>query len=268
MNFRPDPLAPDQTTVTNAIEIRDVSMRFGADGAAVEALRGVSLSVGRGEFVSIVGRSGCGKSTLLRCITGLLPATSGQITVMGETTQDYQKHRRFGFVFQDAALLPWKTTEQNIELAMELTRHLPKSQRAARVADLLALVRLDGFGKSYPAQLSGGMRQRVAIARALSYEPEVLMMDEPFGALDEFTRREMHDELIRIHEARPLTVLFVTHSLSEALLLSDRIVVLEARPGRVKAVVEVENPRPRGGLAHADARYLRQLGELEGLLHA
>ncbi|PVA06614.1 ABC transporter ATP-binding protein [Thalassorhabdomicrobium marinisediminis] len=252
---------------TLAIDVRNVSMRFGAGKTAVHALDEIDLNVRPGEFVSIVGRSGCGKSTLLRCITNLLPPTSGDISVMGMSPGEYQKDKRFGFVFQDAALLPWKTAAENIQLAMQLSRHAPQAKRQQRVRDLLDLVRLSNFGNKYPAQLSGGMRQRVSIARALSYEPEILMMDEPFGALDEFTRREMHDELIRIHAERPHTVLFVTHSLSEALYLSDRIVVLAARPGRVKSIISVENPRPKGGIAHADTGYLRQLAELEELLH-
>ncbi|ROT97824.1 ABC transporter ATP-binding protein [Histidinibacterium lentulum] len=250
------------------IEIDGVSVRFDSAQGPVDALSDINLGIAAGSFTSIIGRSGCGKSTLLRAITGLIRPTSGSVQVQGQSSADYQRTRRFGFVFQGDSLFPWKTAAGNVEMPMEVVQGMPRAARRKRAEELLRLVRLDGFEDHYPAQLSGGMRQRVSIARALSYEPEILMMDEPFGALDEFTRREMHDEVIRIWRSRPLTVLFVTHSLSEALYLSDRIVVMAPRPGRVKAVIEVETPRPLDPSARTSAAYLRQMTELEALLDA
>lgn len=249
-----------------AMQFANVSMRFGAGSGMVRALEDVSLDIPVGQFVSIVGRSGCGKSTLLRIVSGLLPATTGTVAVMGKDLVTYQKDKRFGFVFQDASLFPWKTAAQNVSLPLEILGRGDASTRRARAEELLNLVQLGGFADHYPAQLSGGMRQRVSIARALSYEPEILLMDEPFGALDEFTRREMHDLLIGIWKRRPLTVMFVTHSLTEALHLSDRVVVMAPRPGRVRAVVDVAEPRPTNQAARRSTAYLDQLTLLEGLL--
>lgn len=251
-----------------AIVIDDVSMQFaGSNGRMVEALKGVSLSVQPGEFVSIVGRSGCGKSTLLRIITDLIPASQGSVRVMGTSTQDYQRNTKFGFVFQDASLFPWKTAIDNIMLPLEINQIGTRHTRRERAMEMLQLVRLDGFADHYPAQLSGGMRQRVAIARALSYEPEILLMDEPFGALDEFTRREMHDELIGIWQQRPMTVIFVTHSLPEALYLSDRVVVMAPRPGRIKSIVRVLHPRTADPSVRYGGDYIAQMEELEAQIY-
>lgn len=259
--------ASDPVDIAPAVRINDVSMTFPRAAGPVQALSDVTLNIEKNHFVSIVGRSGCGKSTLLRILTGLLDQTKGHISVMGQSREEYQRHKRFGFVFQDASLFPWKTAAQNVELPLQVLGWGSRDERRARVEELLCLVQLDGFAASFPAQLSGGMRQRVAIARALSYEPEILLMDEPFGALDEFTRSEMHDQLIRIWRERSLTVVFVTHSLSEALYLSDRIVVMAPRPGRVKAVVDVAAPRAKDRSTLTSAEYLDQLGQLEGLLN-
>ncbi len=250
-----------------AVEIDSVSVSFPSRGGVIDALADVSLNVGRNEFVSIVGRSGCGKSTLLRAISNLIPPNKGQVRIGGFSSADYQRRRKFGFVFQDASLFAWKTVRQNIELPLEVLGVGTAAERRRRVSELLSLVRLEGFGDHYPAQLSGGMRQRVSIARALSYEPEILLMDEPFGALDEFTRREMHDELIGIWKARSLTVVFVTHSLSEALYLSDRIVVMAPRPGRVKSIVPVVYPRAADPALRSSPAYVRQIEALEALLN-
>ena len=251
-----------------AVAIDGVGMQFaGANGKMVEALKGVNLAVQPGEFVSIVGRSGCGKSTLLRIITDLIPASEGAVRVMGTSTQDYQRNTKFGFVFQDASLFPWKTAIDNIILPLEINQIGTRQSRRERAMEMLKLVRLDGFADHYPAQLSGGMRQRVAIARALSYEPEILLMDEPFGALDEFTRREMHDELISIWQQRPMTVIFVTHSLPEALYLSDRVVVMAPRPGRIKTVVPVLYPRTSDPSVRYGRDYIAQMEELEAQIY-
>jgi NitT/TauT family transport system ATP-binding protein len=241
-------------------------MGFGSGTGRVQALQDISLDVAPGSFVSIVGRSGCGKSTLLRIVSGLIGADAGTVEVMGQGVEAYQRNRRFGFIFQDASLFPWKTAAQNIALPLRILGIGDAAGRAARIEALLKLVQLQGFGDHYPAQLSGGMRQRVSIARALAYEPEILLMDEPFGALDEFTRREMHDQLIGIWRARPLTVVFVTHSLSESLYLSDRIVVMAPRPGRIRAVVDVVHPRPVDREVRRRPDYLAQLAELEAML--
>ncbi|MFT4181954.1 MAG: ABC transporter ATP-binding protein [Rhizobium sp.] len=242
-------------------------MSFAGKKAAVDALVDVNLTIPENCFISIIGRSGCGKSTLLRIISNLIPPTRGEVHIHGLPSAEYQRRKRFGFVFQEASLFAWKTVYQNVELPLEIMGLGSAAQRREKVLDLLHLVRLDGFADHYPAQLSGGMRQRVAIARALSYEPDILLMDEPFGALDDFTRREMHDELIRIWNARGLTVVFVTHSLSEALYLSDRIVVMAPRPGRVKSIVPVLRPRISDPTLRATPDYIHQLQELEALIH-
>lgn len=257
---------PGRGSDRTAVEIRDVSVSFQGRKGVVDALAHVSLSIPENRFVSIVGRSGCGKSTLLRVISHLIPPTSGEVLVNGMPSAEYQKGRKFGFVFQDASLFAWKTVAQNIELPLEILNIGTRTERRERAVELLRLMHLEAFADHFPAQLSGGMRQRVSIARALSYEPEILLMDEPFGALDDFTRREMHDELIRIWEARGITVVFVTHSLPEALYLSDQIIVMAPRPGRVRATLPVV--KPRGGSAlRADPDYIRQMQELEGLVH-
>lgn len=248
-----------------AVEIENVSMSFPGRKSVVDALVDVSLTIPQNEFVSIVGRSGCGKSTLLRIVSHLMAPTRGRVLVHGIPTTAYRKTKKFGFVFQDASLFAWKTVLQNVELPLEILGIGTKAGRRERVMELLRLVHLEGFRDHYPAQLSGGMRQRVSIARALSYEPDILLMDEPFGALDDFTRREMHDELIRIWKERGLTVVFVTHSLPEAMYLSDRIVVMAPRPGRVKAVVPVSDPRDPD--ARTRPEYIRQMQELEALIH-
>lgn len=263
---RPAQLDTSDMAAATAISLSGIDMVFKGKSGPITALDGVSLDLGRNAFVSIIGRSGCGKSTLLRIITGLLTQTAGTVAVMGKSTQDYQRERKFGFVFQNPSLLPWKTSAENIGLPLEILGMGNPAERREKIAALLRLVRLPDIGGQYPAQLSGGMRQRVAIARALAYEPEILLMDEPFGALDEFTRREMHDELIRIWTDRPMTVVFVTHSLTEALSLSDQIVVMAPHPGRVRAIVDVAEPRLPGREARNNPNHLRQLSELEALL--
>ncbi|MEW6579122.1 MAG: ABC transporter ATP-binding protein [Chloroflexota bacterium] len=225
-----------------AIAIEHVTKRFNDEDERALALKDVSLHIEANEFVSIVGRSGCGKTTLLNMIAGFLQPTSGQVLVGGEPVGSPGPDR--GMVFQHAALFPWLTAIQNIEFGPR-NRGVPRRQRRAQAQELIELVRLGGFERKYPRELSGGMQQRVAIARALANDPDILLMDEPFGALDELTRSEMQLELLRIWEARKKTVVFVTHSIMEALYLSDRVVVLSPHPGRLRAEVAVSLPRPR-----------------------
>lgn len=249
----------------NSIDLINVGMHFDLGARKIDALSGVSFAIRRHSFVSIVGRSGCGKSTLLRIISGLMAPTTGSVSVNGLTPLAYRRDRQFGFVFQEPGLLPWKTASENVSLPLEILRDGDRESCRRKARSLLSLVRLDGFEHHYPRQLSGGMRQRVAIARALSYQPDIILMDEPFGALDDFTRREMHDELIRIWREQKVTVVFVTHSLSEALYLSDRIVVLSPNPGRVKQVIDVDSPREVD--RKSSAAFHRQVSELEELVH-
>jgi NitT/TauT family transport system ATP-binding protein len=218
-------------------------MTFPTPAGPLRALDDVSLAVRGREFVSLLGPSGCGKSTLLRLVADILSPTEGRISVAGESPDAARRERAFGFVFQDATLLAWRSALQNVLLPVEVSGDRERGRD--RAAELLELVGLKGFERSYPWQLSGGMRQRVAIARALIMQPRILLMDEPFGALDEITRERMNQELQRIWTATGTTILFVTHSSPEAVFLSDRVVVMTARPGRIKREVTVELPRPR-----------------------
>ena len=225
------------------IIIDDVSKQFTSEeGEPIYALKGINLAIAPNEFVSIVGRSGCGKTTLLNIIAGLLRPTTGAVLIDGRPVRGPGPDR--GMVFQQASLFPWLTAIKNIEFG-PLNAGVDAETRRQQAQDLIELVRLKGFENKYPRELSGGMQQRVAIARALAMDPEILLMDEPFGALDELTRAEMQQELLRIWEARRKTVVFVTHSISEAIFLSDRIVVLSPHPGRLRTQFEIEMPRPR-----------------------
>jgi NitT/TauT family transport system ATP-binding protein len=218
-----------------AVRLTGVSKRYGTGPRSVLALDQVSLTVDRGEFVCLIGASGCGKSTLLSLVAGLDSATSGQLAVGG----------RVAMMFQEPGLLPWLTAGGNVELALR-ARKVPRDDRRRRTGELLKLVRLDGFGGKRPHELSGGMRQRVALARALAQDADVLLMDEPFGALDAMTRDLLHDELERICAEQTLTVLFVTHNVREAVRLGNRVVVLSSRPGRVIDEYPVPDDGPRG----------------------
>jgi NitT/TauT family transport system ATP-binding protein len=211
-------------------------------GRRVVALQDVDLSVEEGELVCLVGSSGCGKSTFLYMLAGFFPPTSGRILLHGEPVVGIE--RRCGIVFQSYALFPWKTVRGNVEFALRL-KGLPAPVVAERAARYIGMVNLRGFEDLYPAQLSGGMQQRVALARALAGDPEVLLMDEPFAALDAMTRQVLQQEFLRIHQQSRKTTIFVTHNIDEALLLSDRIVVMRANPGRVQAVIRNELPLPR-----------------------
>jgi NitT/TauT family transport system ATP-binding protein len=228
-----------------AIDCHGVSVRFMTERRTVTALEDVSFSVQRGGFTSLLGPSGCGKSTLLRVVADLVAPSEGQASVLGTTPEDARRARAFGFVFQDAALLPWRTALQNVELPLEVGGRRALASGAATPRELMALVGLAGWENSYPHELSGGMRQRVSIARALLGGPRLLLMDEPFGALDEITRDRLNAELRRIWVETGTTILFVTHSVYEAVFLAEHVLVLSANPGRVAAWERIDLPRDR-----------------------
>jgi NitT/TauT family transport system ATP-binding protein len=236
----------DSATVApadSAVELRHVYKKYttrrGRRGAArvVDALHDVSLSVARGEFVSIVGPSGCGKSTLLKVLLGLVKRTAGEVV---------DHDHRLGMVFQQPLLLPWRTVTRNLLISQDINHRLPDREARERAAAMLSMLGLEEFGDRYPGELSGGMQQRVGIGRALMHDPEILLMDEPFGALDAMTRDQMGMDLLNIWERDRKTVLFVTHSIPESVLLSDRVVVMTPRPGRIADIIDVDLPRPRG----------------------
>jgi NitT/TauT family transport system ATP-binding protein len=228
-----------------AIDIVDVGKKFGADGAEslMPALHNVTLSVARGEFLSIIGPSGCGKTTLLRIIAGLAPDYDGAVTISGKRVSKPDSH--IGMVFQEDSTFPWRTALENVAFGLEM-RKISKEESTRKGMEMLDLVGLTGFEGHYPAALSGGMKQRVAIARALILEPQILLMDEPFGALDEQTRIILGEQLLDIQAKLGQTIIFITHSIQEAVQLSDRIVVMTARPGRIKEIIQVQLPKPRG----------------------
>jgi NitT/TauT family transport system ATP-binding protein len=227
-----------------AVEARNLSLVFQTADAPVTALSEVDLVIGKGEFVSFIGPSGCGKTTLMRVIADLERATSGSLLVNGVTPEQARLQRAYGYVFQAAALYPWRSVIRNVMLPLEIIG-LPAAERERRAKAQLASVGLDGFERKFPWQLSGGMQQRVSIARALAFEPELLLMDEPFGALDEITRDHLNEQLLRLWERTGKTVIFVTHSISEAVFLSNRIVVMSPRPGRI--IDLIDNPLPASG---------------------
>lgn len=226
---------------SSLIRIANVSKVYNTGSRRVEAVSDFTESVNEGEFVCVVGASGCGKTTLLWCLSGLHPPTSGTVQIDGRNMNEPLPDK-VGMVFQDANLLPWRTLQQNIELPFEIKRSAVDREL---IKDLIGLAGLSGFEKSYPGELSGGMLQRVAIVRALAQDPEVLLMDEPFGALDAFTRDEMNVLLLKLWEQTGKTIVFVTHSISEAIFLADRVWVMTPRPGRLARVVDVEFPRTR-----------------------
>jgi NitT/TauT family transport system ATP-binding protein len=246
----------------SVVEIKDVTKRFDE----TTALQGIELAIEAGEFVSLIGPSGCGKSTLLRIIGDLIQPTAGTATVNGKPARRARIDRDYGIVFQDAVLYDWRTVAKNIALPLELARW-DRRRRQAKVREMLELVELTGFENHHPWQLSGGMQQRVAIARALSFDPALLLMDEPFGALDEMTRERLNMELLRIWEASGSTVVFVTHSISEAVFLSTRVVVMSPRPGRISDVIPIDLPQPRSAATREEPRFFELVTQVREALH-
>ncbi|MEZ4668399.1 MAG: ABC transporter ATP-binding protein [Anaerolineae bacterium] len=229
------------------ISIQNLTKRFQGtdDGIGVLALENINLDIQQGEFISLIGPSGCGKSTLLRVIGDLIQPTSGNVIVNGKPAAQARKDREYGIVFQNATLYDWRTIIKNVQLPLEIMR-FSRDERDRRAREMLKLVELGDFADKYPWQLSGGMQQRVSIARALAFEPKILLMDEPFGALDEMTRERMNNELLSIWtRMEGMTVIFVTHSIAEAVYLSTRVVVLSPRPGRLSEVIDIPLPQPR-----------------------
>lgn len=243
------------------IELRGITYEYASETRSVVAVRDVSFSVGESEFVCVVGRSGCGKTTLLNIIAGFLPPTKGDLLIGGRPVSGRGTDR--GIVFQDfAQLFPWRTAQRNVEFGLEM-RGVPRAERAAVARRFLGLVKLDGFAGAYPHELSGGMQQRVAIARALAYNPSVLLMDEPFAALDALTRDDMQRLLVDVWRETRKTVVYVTHNVAEAVYLADRIVVMTPHPGTVGADISVRLPRPRDPLSVEFLEYQRRVvGEL------
>jgi NitT/TauT family transport system ATP-binding protein len=251
--------APTQAA---AVDIKNVSKVF---KGGTTALEGIELDFRPGEFISLIGPSGCGKSTLLRIIGDLIEPSDGQILINGKTAHQARLDRDYGIVFQDAVLYDWRTVAKNISLPLEMLGW-PRGKRDARVREMLELVELGGFEKHHPWQLSGGMQQRVSIARALSFSPSLLLMDEPFGALDEMTRERLNAELLNIWADTGSTIVFVTHSIAEAVFLSTRVVVMSPRPGRIAGIVDVDLAQPRNTDTREDPRFFELVTEVRELL--
>ncbi|WP_245987044.1 ABC transporter ATP-binding protein [Azospirillum thermophilum] len=226
------------------VDVRHLTLTYQTADKPVYALSDVSLTIGKGDFISLIGPSGCGKTTLMRVVADLEQPTSGEVTVNGMTPEQARLKRAYGYVFQAPALYPWRTVERNVMLPLEIMG-LPRAERKARAAEQLRNVGLAGFEKKFPWQLSGGMQQRVSIARALAFEPELLLMDEPFGALDEITRDHLNLQLTQLWRRTRKTCIFVTHSIAEAVFLSTRIVVMSPRPGRILDVIDCDLPAER-----------------------
>ncbi len=233
-----------QTQMSAVIEAKNLNLVFGTADGPVQALKDVNLTVNQGDFVSFIGPSGCGKTTFLRAIAALEAPTGGTLTVNGMTPDEARRKRAYGYVFQASGLYPWRTIAGNIRLPLEIMG-FERAEQEARVERVLELVELTGFGKKFPWQLSGGMQQRASIARALAFDADILLMDEPFGALDEIVRDRLNEEVLKLWERTGKTICFVTHSIPEAVYLSTRIVVMSPRPGRITDVIDSPLPRER-----------------------
>lgn len=248
------------------LEIKDLTLRYpprGPTDSEILALKDVNIDIKQGEFVSIVGPSGCGKSTLLSAVAGLFSNYEGAISMRGQLLKG--PHSEIGVVFQEDSTFPWRSALRNVEFALEM-RGVPKEERQHKALEALSLVGLDGFESRFPGQLSGGMKQRVAIARTLVQEPALLLMDEPFGALDEQTRIILGEELLRIQQSLGQTVFFITHNIQEAVMLSDRVVVLSARPGTIKGIIPIDFPRPRDSTIISSTAFAERVGEIWSIL--
>jgi NitT/TauT family transport system ATP-binding protein len=246
----------------NVVEISGVSKRF----RETTAVEGIDLEIGEREFISLIGPSGCGKSTLLRIIGDLIEPTSGKVVVNGKPARQARKDRDYGIVFQDPVLYDWRTVAKNVALPLEMAGW-PRQKRADRVREMLRLVELEGFDNHRPWQLSGGMQQRVSIARALSFDPALLLMDEPFGALYEMTRERLNLELLEIWQASGSTIVFVTHSIAEAVFLSTQVVVMSPRPGRISEVIPIDLPQPRTATTREEPRFFELVTRVREALH-
>jgi NitT/TauT family transport system ATP-binding protein len=247
------------------VALAGVSKSFVTTDGVVHAIEGITLDIQPQEFVCLIGPSGCGKSTILNLVADLLKPEQGHMLVAGTAPEQARRNRQVGLVFQDPVLLPWRTVAENIAVPLEILG-VSSEERRRRVRELIELVGLHGFEHRFPHELSGGMRQRVGIARALSFDPPILLMDEPFGALDAITRDKMSLELLKIWEQRQKTVLFVTHSITEAVFLSDRVVVMTPRPGRISTVIDNHTPRPRALAIRDDPAFLAITRQLRQLL--
>ncbi len=246
------------------VSIRDLQKIFPVPGGETVALKDANLSIQRGEFISLIGPSGCGKTTLLRLMADLEQPTGGGLLIAGRPADEARRERQYGYVFQAPALMEWRTVLKNVLLPLEVM-NVP-GDRLARAREMLKLVGLEKFERNYPWQLSGGMQQRVSIARALAFDPPLLFMDEPFGALDEITREHLNLELLRLWRETGKTVIFVTHSIPEAVFLSTRVVVMTARPGRIEGVVDINLPHPRSDDTREDPRFFTLATEIRELL--
>jgi NitT/TauT family transport system ATP-binding protein len=258
---QPDPLSSGSRL---AVSVSNLDIRFGDKANEFTALSDVSVDIPEGSFVTMLGPSGCGKSTLLRCIADLVHISDGSVSVLGRSPREAREDRDFAFVFQDATLLPWRSVIDNVRLPVEVGKHDKSSY--ADPHELLALVGLKGRENALPHELSGGMRQRVAIARALVTRPRILLMDEPFGALDEITRDKLNEELLRVWQETGTTIVFVTHSIPEAAFLGQHVLMLQAHPGRVKEFMKVDLPYPRSLAMRDTVEFIKVTAHLRSLL--
>jgi NitT/TauT family transport system ATP-binding protein len=247
------------------VEIAGVTKVFETSGGRTTALEGIDLTIGAGEFVSLIGPSGCGKSTLLRLIGDLIGPTAGTVTINGKPARQARLDRDYGIVFQAPVLFDWRSVQSNVALPLEV-KGMSRGEREQRTKAMLDLVELKDFARHYPYQLSGGMQQRVSIARALALEPSILLMDEPFGALDEMTRERLNAEVQRIWQQTGTTIVFVTHSIPEAVFLSSRVVVMSPRPGRITRIIDIDLPRPRNDDSRETPRYFELITEVRETL--
>ena len=254
-----------QNVTSPVIEAKNLNLVFNTNDGPVHALKDVNLTINKGEFVSFIGPSGCGKTTFLRAIAALEHPTGGTLTVNGLTPDEARRKRAYGYVFQAAGLYPWRTIAGNIKLPLEIMG-FSKAEQAERVARVLELVELSGFGKKFPWQLSGGMQQRASIARALAFDADILLMDEPFGALDEITRDRLNEQLQQLWQRERRTVVFVTHSIAEAVYLSTRIVVMSPRPGRITDIIDVEIAGDRSDSTRDDKAFFAGISAVRAAL--